>query len=332
MRRINQLPILIILASLFLIAVFWIGCGSPNRETKEVSRVEEKPMAAAPPSPPAVNESTAERDISVQDSVKKMEAPTTSEGYRAAGATGGTPTTASKGRVAPKDLSADVPPPENINMELAKPGDLTQPKIIYNAFVRVRVPNLEKGVDELRDMAGQYGGRVVDARSQHKDGDEYGDAYIKLKIPYDKVQEFVSNLKSLGSVEDSQITSEDVTLKWFDIQKDIEKRKIEMEAKYLDFKANPNDYYKKNEYLRVYNEYLAQSKRAAQLSYDAEMSTVDINLVCYADLWMKALKIGLNILYYILIAVLVLLPCAGLTLLIIWVIRLLTRSRKPKQT
>jgi hypothetical protein len=56
-----------------------------------------------------------------------------------------------------------------------------------------------------------------------------------------------------------------------------------------------------------------------------------VTLVSFPDLWVSALNIGLRILYYIFIVVLVLLPCAGLTLLIIWFIKLLLRLRKPKK-
>jgi len=226
---------------------------------------------------------------------------------------------------------ADVPPPEYVNVEMSKPSPATAPKIIYKGNVKVKVGNLDEGVSKLREMVGSYGGTIMEVHSTFRDEENYGEAYITIKVPYKKVQDFVADLGSLGKVEDSQMTSEDVTLQWYDIQKDVERRKIELEEKYLEFQKDPTNYAKKQEYLRLYNIYLDQSKRAAQLAYDADNSTVVVTLVSFPDLWVSALNIGLKILYYIFIVVLVLLPCAGLTLLIIWFIRLLLRLRKPKK-
>ena len=309
MRKITIVAISILA---ILVTIAWVGCSSQRQVGRSV--VAQAPGGAvsepaAPPStaPVAMEKAKAEvgytegRDVSVSTTVP---APPT---------------------------QGEVPPPDYVNVEMSKPSPTTAPKIIYKGNVKVKVGNLDEGVTKLREMVANYGGTIMEVHSTFRDEESYGEAYITIKVPYKKVQDFVADLGSLGKVEDSQMTSEDVTLQWYDIQKDVERRKIELEEKYLDFQKDPKNYAKKQEYLRLYNIYLDQSKRAAQLAYDSENSTVVVTLISHPDLWVSALNIGLQILYYIFIVVLVLLPCAGLTLLIIWFIRLLLHLRKPKK-
>jgi hypothetical protein len=306
---------IVAISILAILAIAWVGC-SQQRSVERKVVAETAPSGAINEPPPSPEAPAAE----ASKDVAKARAGYSEERGVSVSTTVPAPPT-----------SGEVPPPEMVNIELQKPPTTTAPKIIYKGNVKVKVGNLDEGVTKLREMVANYGGTIMEVHSTFRDEESYGEAYITVKVPYKKVQDFVADLGGLGKVEDSQMTSEDVTLQWYDIQKDVERRKIELEEKYLEFQKDPKNYAKKQEYLRLYNIYLDQSKRAAQLAYDAENSTVVITLVSYPDLWVSALNIGLKILYYIFIVVLVLLPCAGLTLLIIWFIRLLLRLRKPKK-
>lgn len=307
----KKITIVAISIAMLLVTIAWVGCSSQRSVERKVVAESVPAAATTEPAAPPMEQT---KDVA------KAKAGYSEERAVSVGTTVPAPPT-----------SGEVPPPEYVNVEMSKPPTSSAPKIIYKGNVKVKVSNLDEGVNKLREMVNNYGGTIMEVHSTFRDEESFGEAFITIKVPYKKVQDFVAELGTLGKVEDSQMTSEDVTLQWYDIQKDVERRKIELEEKYLEFQKDPKNYAKKQEYLRLYNIYLDQSKRAAQLAYDAENSTVVVTLVSHPDLWVSALNIGLQILYYIFIVVLVLLPCVGLTLLIIWFIRLLLRLRKPKK-
>ncbi|MCE5187916.1 MAG: DUF4349 domain-containing protein [Eubacteriales bacterium] len=155
-------------------------------------------------------------------------------------------------------------------------GDFDVRKIVYTADMTLTADDPEQALANLVESAQNLGGYVSGSYSTTDDlGTYYSTATIK--VPADQLETLVNAAKSIGKVDDYRLSSDDISLSYYDMQARLDNAKAE-EQQLLEILAQ----------CKTIEEILAvrqslTSVRADIESYTAQMNLWD-NLVSYATL------------------------------------------------
>lgn len=155
-------------------------------------------------------------------------------------------------------------------------GDFDVRKIVYNADMTVTVDDPAASLAALIEKAKSLGGYVSSSYSTTDDlGTVY--AYATLKVPADQLDALVSAANAMGKVNDYRLSSDDISLSYYDMQARLNNAKAE-EQQLLEILAKCETV----EDILAVRQSLT-SVRADIESYTAQMRLWD-NLVSYATL------------------------------------------------
>lgn len=175
---------------------------------------------------------------------------------------------------------AAMSPAKGTNVTTEQSGEPTVDfdvrKIVYNADMTVTVDDPAASLTALVEKAKSLGGYVSSSYSTTDDlGTIY--AYATLKVPADQLDALVSAANEMGKVNDYRLSSDDISLSYYDMQARLENAKAE-EQQLLEILAKCETV----EDILAVRQSLT-SVRADIESYTAQMRLWD-NLVSYATL------------------------------------------------
>ena len=155
-------------------------------------------------------------------------------------------------------------------------GDFDVRKIVYTADMTVTADDPAAALNVLLEKTQSLGGYVSGSYSTTDDlGTNY--AYTTLKVPADQLEALVTAANALGKVNDYRLSSDDISLSYYDMQARLDNAKAE-EEQLLQILAKCETV---EEILAVRQS--LTSVRADIESYTAQMNLWD-NLVSYATL------------------------------------------------
>ena len=155
-------------------------------------------------------------------------------------------------------------------------GDFDVRKIVYNATLSLTADDPEATLASLVQKTQEFGGYLSDSYTTTDDlGPTYSTA--TLKVPADKLEALVTAAQAVGKVTDYRLSSDDISLSYYDMQARLDSAKAE-EKQLLEILAKCETV----EDILAVRESLA-SVRADIESYTAQMNLWD-NLVSYATL------------------------------------------------
>ncbi len=155
-------------------------------------------------------------------------------------------------------------------------GDFDVRKIIYTANMSITADDPAASLDTLLAKAKALGGYVSGSYSTT---DEKGTTYATatIKVPADKLEELITAANELGKVDDYRLSSDDISLSYYDMQARLDNAKAE-EQQLLEILNRCETV---EEILAVRQS--LTSVRSDIESYTAQMNLWD-NLVAYATL------------------------------------------------
>ena len=155
-------------------------------------------------------------------------------------------------------------------------GDFDVRKIVYSADMSVTADDPAAALEALVSKAKSLGGYVSGSYASTDDeGTNYATATIK--VPADQLEALVSAAKELGKVNDYRLSSDDISLSYYDMQARLDNAKAE-EQQLLEILAKCETV----EDILAVRQSLT-SVRADIEGYTAQMNLWD-NLVAYATL------------------------------------------------
>ncbi|MEA4915089.1 MAG: DUF4349 domain-containing protein [Christensenella sp.] len=155
-------------------------------------------------------------------------------------------------------------------------GDFDVRKIVYTADMTVTVDDPAAALNTLLEKAKSLGGYVSGSYSTtDEEGTNY--AYTTLKVPADQLEALVTAANALGKVNDYRLSSDDISLSYYDMQARLDNAKAE-EQQLLEILAKCETV----EDILAVRQSLT-SVRADIESYAAQINLWD-NLVSYATL------------------------------------------------
>jgi ribosomal protein S30 len=113
---------------------------------------------------------------------------------------------------------------DQAGVSAAAPADL---KIIYNASLGLVVPNFGKLETELPALVRAANGYIAEARSDQKQGKRTSGDWV-VRVPTGEFDGFLQRVAALGIAESRQITAEEVTEEYVDLEaRVVNKQKME---------------------------------------------------------------------------------------------------------
>ncbi len=155
-------------------------------------------------------------------------------------------------------------------------GDFDVRKIVYTADMTVTVDDPAAALNTLLEKAKSLGGYVSGSYSTtDEEGTNY--AYTTLKVPADQLEALVTAANALGKVNDYRLSSDDISLSYYDMQARLDNAKAE-EQQLLEILAK----------CETVEDILAVRQSLTSVRADIESYTAQINLwdnlVSYATL------------------------------------------------
>ncbi len=126
----------------------------------------------------------------------------------------------------PKDIAIPTPPAGKVGAELAPASSAPFPsavkvsltrKLIREAWLTLMVQDVPKVAHQIRQIAEQLDGYVVNA-SQSREPEGEWSAELVLRVPSERYHEALSKLQQLGRVEDLREQVQDVTEEFVDLE------------------------------------------------------------------------------------------------------------------
>lgn len=109
----------------------------------------------------------------------------------------------------------------------------TNRKIIYSYSLTMRTKEYDNNISSIKSLISEYGGYIENASESGSKPDNLSDegrnAYMTVRIPVAKAQEFVDNTSKLAEVTGSKTTGSDVTQSYMDIEIRIENIQIRID-------------------------------------------------------------------------------------------------------
>ncbi len=155
-------------------------------------------------------------------------------------------------------------------------SDFDVRKIVYNADMTITADDPEKALNDLLGQAQALGGYVS---GSYTTTDDLGAYYCTatLKVPADKLDQLITAAEAAGKVEDYRLSSDDISLSYYDVQARLDNAKSE-EQQLLLILAQ----------CETVEEILAVRQSLSSVRADIESYTGQINLwdnlVAYATL------------------------------------------------
>lgn len=188
------------------------------------------------------------------------------------------PASATYDMAAPQEEAAMAPAMEaNAVQQTGEPtGDFDVRKIVYTADMTVTADDPAAALQTLIDKAESLGGYVSGSYSTTDDfGANY--AYATLKVPADQLEMLITAANALGKVDDYRLSSDDISLSYYDMQARLDNAKAE-EQQLLEILAQ----------CKTVEDILAVRQSLTSVRSDIESYTAQINLwdnlVSYATL------------------------------------------------
>ncbi|MDR0609400.1 MAG: DUF4349 domain-containing protein [Planctomycetaceae bacterium] len=97
--------------------------------------------------------------------------------------------------------------------------ETTAHKLITSSDLKIRIENLEDGVNKLNELMQKY-----NTYASSKNISENSRRYI-LKVPTDKYNFFINELMKFGEITDYSEMTEDVTMKYYDLESRLNTKK-----------------------------------------------------------------------------------------------------------
>lgn len=188
------------------------------------------------------------------------------------------------------------------------PTDSTDRKIIKNGTLNIVVKDVEDSVKKISNQSTNIGGYVSTTNFNNSGNKSSISGYVRVRIPVDRVPEFVDFVKSVASeVKSENINSRDVTSEYIDLEARIKNLEV-TESKYQEFMekaVNVSEVLQVQRELTTVRQQIEQLR--GQLKYlegNAEYSDITVNIALDAaelpvppeDKWKPGVvfKIALN--------------------------------------
>ncbi len=111
-------------------------------------------------------------------------------------------------------------------------GGVDDRKIVMTGSLNLEVADVNKSLDEIAAIAGQYNGYVVSSNQRGDDDNPSG--YISIRVPADKFNDVLQKLKTLATkVTYENTSSQDVTEQYQDLKAQLKNYEA-TEAQYLE--------------------------------------------------------------------------------------------------
>lgn len=181
-------------------------------------------------------------------------------------------------RTAQAPSPASAAPPMETQLDPYKVR--AQQMIIYTADFTIKVESADATADQVRELAEKYAGWVAGLR---KTVDEGGNTEIKmtLRVPSEHFMAVVSGLKGLGKTESVNISTQNVTEEWVDLQARLgikQLRKQQLEALLKQAKSVEEIDQRQQQILAVQEEIERIQGRQRYLQNQVALSTIEITL------------------------------------------------------
>ncbi len=155
----------------------------------------------------------------------------------------------------------------------------TAQKIIRTVTLSIIVPDVEKTVTEIEAMLKKVNGYVQDANLWQSDNNLQG--HLTLRVPSSEVDGFIPRLESLGRVERKNVSGQDVTEEYYDVEARKNNLK-KQEARYLELLDKANTVKEmleiESELARVRGEIESMEARLKVLDNRVDLATITLEL------------------------------------------------------
>ncbi|HYM15988.1 MAG TPA: DUF4349 domain-containing protein [Dehalococcoidia bacterium] len=116
--------------------------------------------------------------------------------------------------------------------------DVLGRKIVMVSTLSVGVKDVARGFEDAGNIATVDGGFIASSAFGHQDGKET--ASVTIRVPADKYQDALGRLRQLGTVQDEQSNSNDVTQDYTDLQSRLHSLQAALQQ-YLGFLTRAGD-------------------------------------------------------------------------------------------
>ena len=158
-------------------------------------------------------------------------------------------------------------------------GEGTAQKIIRTVTLSIVVPDVEKTVNEIEAMLKNVNGYIQDANLWQSNNNLQG--HLTLRVPSSKVDGFIPQLESLGRVERKNVSGQDVTEEYYDVEARKNNLK-KQEERYLELLGKANTVKEmleiESQLARVRGEIESMEARLKVLDNRVDLATITIEL------------------------------------------------------
>lgn len=107
----------------------------------------------------------------------------------------------------------------------------TERKIVKTAVLSIKTKNYDELLADIRQKIDNYGGYIEQSQEYNYDSASNRNANMDVRIPADKLEIFIEELSSMGTITSKTVSSDDVTDSYIDIESRI--NALETEEKTL---------------------------------------------------------------------------------------------------
>lgn len=103
-------------------------------------------------------------------------------------------------------------------------------KIVKTAILSMKTKNYDICMTGIKQKIEQYGGYIEQSQEYNYDNASNRNANMDVKIPADKLEKFIEELESIGTITSKTIASDDITDSYIDIESRIKALETEEET------------------------------------------------------------------------------------------------------
>lgn len=251
MKNKRYTKILAVLFSFILLAALFVGCAAPKAAAPEYDKAEGgySTSEAAPMAPAAEAPMPAATAMPAEDQ---------------AASNGG------------------------IGKGTAQGASDEERKIIRTAWLTIETKNFMGDVSSIEQRITAIGGYVQSSFITGREPKEWNDpgrnATITARVPSDKLESFLSDIKAIGEVIEQNTGSDDVTMQYFDTESHVSVLKIQLERLKAILASSDK-----------LADVLALETEIARIQYEIERLTTDLrrwdNLVSYSTVEIRLAEV-----------------------------------------
>ncbi len=155
----------------------------------------------------------------------------------------------------------------------------TNRKIVKTATLSIKTKNYEEFMANINSKLEKYEGYVEQSQEYNYDNNSNRHADMDVKIPADKLEGFIEELASIGTITSKTITSDDITDSYIDVESRIKALETEKETllALLGKAESLSDVIELQERLSEVNSDL-ESMKAQKQSYDGMVAYSGVHL------------------------------------------------------